>query len=340
MKHSIFLLIALLIAGNVFSQCPSGAMGVSGAGCGCLGGCNLSTFGGPNCSPAVSGNCLAGFVTMTPVDIVVPPGCTYTVVATMALRPGCASSGADGNCQTCDVLKVDIPGGPKIFQQGASNATLTDNYVLLGPGTIRISGIANRADEIITYTVTSSGCVNCSPLPVELLAFNAIPTQTTIELSWATNSESNNDYFTIERSPDGVYFEDYAFMDGQGNSDSPFRYNLVDASPLEGISFYRLKQTDFDGSIKYFATKTVLFKPALAITIFPNPADQEFALGGKHLQDAQIQLVDAFGREIELTSQMQDGLLHFDASQLAEGVYFLQVAYDGNRETKQLMISR
>ena len=247
MKAIVLLSCAftLLLSNNiVWSQCPSGAIGVSGAGCGCLSGCNLTAFGGPNCS-GTTGNCSAGQVSMSS-DITVPSGCTITVTASMSNRgASCSASGADGG----DQLKVDIPGGPKSFQTGASNATLSDSYTLVGPGTIRVSGTANRADEIITYSASSVGCVNCAAgLPIELSAFQANPEDNMVACFWQTESERDNDYFTVERSSDALTFEVVGYMDGAGNSYAPLTYKLYDSSPLEGLSYYRLRQTDFNGA--------------------------------------------------------------------------------------------
>ncbi len=129
----------------------SGSLGVSGAGCGCLSGCNLSTFNGPNCGAGILSDCSAGYQTMS-TDISVPAGCTYKVTASMKKWTNCSASGADGSGG--DKLKVDILAGGKSFQIGASNADIEDSYTLTGPGTIRVSGEANRADEIITYKIT------------------------------------------------------------------------------------------------------------------------------------------------------------------------------------------
>ena len=250
----LFILIFFLNNNVTFSQCPSGAIGVSGPGCGCLNGCDLTSFGGPNCSPPVGGNCNAGYIPMS-LEIEVPEGCTYFVEAVMESRPGCSASGADGNCPTCDALKVDIPGGTKPMQFGPSNASISDSYSLVGPGVILISGSANRADEIITYNVISSGsaCDNClSILPVELLSFSAERNNRYVDLSWITATEINNDYFTVERSLDGINFTVIGSMPGSGNSSIILNYKLIDSSPIENeISYYRLKQTDFDGAYSY-----------------------------------------------------------------------------------------
>lgn len=230
----------------------SGVIGVSGIGCGCLAGCNLTSLGGPNCGAGVPGDCNAGTQNIS-VDIDVPNGCVYRVYATMRKYTSCGSSGADA----AEQLKVDIVSGGKSFQIGGGNADIDDSYTLTGPGTIRVSGAANRADEIITYKITpvtlSGGCTSCtiSPLSIDLTEFNALKSGESVKINWMTISEINNDYFTIERSSDTENWEIISFVNGAGNSNIVINYNIWDSSPLVGINYYRLKQTDFDGRYTY-----------------------------------------------------------------------------------------
>ena len=113
-----------------------------------------------------------------------------------------------------------------------------------------------------------------NPLPIELLYFTAIPINNTVNLDWATASESNNAKYEIERSLDGVNFEFlksiYAF--GDGNSLTKQSYNTIDEKPFKGISYYRLKQIDKSGEFKYAAIVSVEFKNETVINLFPNPA--------------------------------------------------------------------
>lgn len=338
--HLTLLLSSILFLGEFVAQCPSGAMAVTGSGCGCSSGCNLTPLGGPNCSPAVTGNCSSGYINMAPVDIVVPAGCTFTVTATMANRPGCTASGADGNCQTCDGLKVDvIPGGVKNNQQGGANATLTDTYVLVGPGTIRVTGRANRADEIVTFSVTSTGCVDCvNPLPIQLVEFKATPQKSAVHLNWITASELNNDYFTIERSVNGIDFEPYAMMKGAGNSSSLQYYSLVDSSPLNGLSYYRLKQTDFDGAFDYSEIKSVLFREELDIELYPNPANHFVELRGKHLDESEVSVVDALGQTVVLVPSLHQDHISFETSELRNGMYFVKITHNDERQVLKLVV--
>lgn len=85
-------------------------------------------------------------------------------------------------------------------------------------------------------------------LPVVLTAFEAECQYKQISVSWVTASELNNDYFTLERSNDGIVFYPVAYVDGNGTTNLTQEYSCVDAEPVNGRSYYRLKQTDYDGS--------------------------------------------------------------------------------------------
>jgi hypothetical protein len=225
-------------------------MGIVGSGCGCHPGCDLTLFGGPNCGSGVLGDCSHQIMS---VDILVTSGCTLTVNATMSPRSGCPYSGADGNSQSNDRLKVDVVGGSKNFQTGSSNASISDSYTLIGPGVIRVSGAANRADEIITYSVTYSNCSDCIlALPIELVSFDGYHNYENgyNELKWSTASESNNDRFDIYSSNDGENWSLIGSIDGAGSSNTLINYNF-NHRPESNITYYQLKQTDYDGQYEY-----------------------------------------------------------------------------------------
>ncbi|MFN3556064.1 MAG: hypothetical protein ACK4VN_08900 [Bacteroidales bacterium] len=96
-----------------------------------------------------------------------------------------------------------------------------------------------------------------NPLPIDLLYFNARAERSQVALEWATATEINNDFFTIERSSDGHNWQIIGYETGAGNSSQTLRYAYTDSNPLEGIVYYRLKQTDFDGQFEYFAPVAV-----------------------------------------------------------------------------------
>lgn len=108
-------------------------------------------------------------------------------------------------------------------------------------------------------TITSGTVTNFSPfthgsfisVPIELLSFIAKYNGKNVDIDWITASEANNDYFTIEKTADGKIFQEVARVKGAGNSSTTLNYSSKDNDPLAGTSYYRLKQTDFDGKYEY-----------------------------------------------------------------------------------------
>ncbi len=121
------------------------------------------------------------------------------------------------------------------------------------------TGTTSNGTVVTTAAVTSfspftlaSRTAGVNPLPIELLSFTAnYNSSNKVNLKWITASETNNDFFTIERSKDGVFFNELNVVDGAGNSTGTLNYSTIDNEPLQGLSYYRLKQTDFNGENSY-----------------------------------------------------------------------------------------
>lgn len=145
-------------------------------------------------------------------------------------------------------------------------------------------------------------------LPIELLNFNAQLRNGNVLLTWATASEVNNDFFTIQRSKNGWDFSDLEQVDGAGNSNSLLNYNTIDENPIFGMSYYRLKQTDNDGSFSYSDIKSVEYIEPDFI-VFPNPAEQydeltverdQFTIIGEDLQNYNIDVKTIDGKIVNV----------------------------------------
>lgn len=100
------------------------------------------------------------------------------------------------------------------------------------------------------YNTTAT--FSCTILPIELLTFSGVPSGKTNRLSWSCATETNNDYFTVERSADGIEWIKIGEVDGAGTSSSQTNYNFTDGNPVDGISYYRLTQTDYNGTAETF----------------------------------------------------------------------------------------
>ena len=100
-------------------------------------------------------------------------------------------------------------------------------------------------------------CSFVAGLPIELVSFTGNCNSKSVSLNWTTASEINNDYFTIERAQDAINFKELRKFDGAANNNQTINYSFIDTEPLTGTSYYRLKQTDFDGQFNYFNTIAV-----------------------------------------------------------------------------------
>lgn len=95
-----------------------------------------------------------------------------------------------------------------------------------------------------------------APLPIELNSFSASQQRRNVELKWETASETNNDFFTVERSRDGRLFAQIGYVSGADNSSTTKQYTFIDKNPKRGMNYYRLSQTDFDGHTVSFDVVT------------------------------------------------------------------------------------
>jgi hypothetical protein len=170
---------------------------------------------------------------------------------------------------------------------------------------------------------------NMGFLPVELIDFTAKTDNDLVLLSWATASETNNNYFTLEKSNDDVQFVEFANIAGAGNSNSINKYTYFDDSPYN-VNYYRLKQTDFDGKYSYSDIVSVSYaKNSTSYTVSPNPAKQGTNLQISAFDNSDtpkiISLFSITGEKILETTS--NGSLNIPLDmQLAKGVYFVIIS--------------
>ena len=138
-------------------------------------------------------------------------------------------------------------------------------------------------------------------LPIELLSFKAKLKNNVVELHWQTATETNNDYFVIERSVDGKVWESMDSIKGVGNSSNVLNYTNNDENPLSGTSYYRLKQVDFDKNFSYSDIAVVNFEGFKIIDLFPNPSNGNINIVMKSSIEASIDLTiyNAIGQIIK-----------------------------------------
>ncbi len=175
-------------------------------------------------------------------------------------------------------------------------------------------------------------------LPISLLYFSAEAINQKVLINWGTYSEINNDYFTIERSTDHEYFEEVNQLEGAGNSNIILTYNTVDEHPYTGISYYRLKQTDFDGKYEYTKAIKVNITEDGAIQLFPNPTNGLISIEmGEVKTNLTAILTNSLGQV--MFTQHYESIDIIDLKINApNGIYFLQLQTEnGEVITKKII---
>ncbi|HET6245610.1 MAG TPA: CUB domain-containing protein [Bacteroidia bacterium] len=168
-----------------------------------------------------------------------------------------------------------------------------------------------------------------TPLPIQLLSFTGKNQGKANILEWITASEINNDYFTIEKSDDSNNFEEMAIIDGSGNSRDLIKYDQYDHNPYNGTTYYRLKQTDFDGKFEYSDIVAVeSTKDDEIFTVFPNPVANtaNVSFHGYQTDEVVLNIMDATGRLVltkKAISQKGMNTVKIDTSNLTRGIYFV-----------------
>lgn len=172
------------------------------------------------------------------------------------------------------------------------------------------------------------------PLPVEFSYFNATSSEQSVALEWHTAIEINNDYFTIQRSADGITFNDIGKIAGSGTSKVPREYTYTDHQPVPGRSYYRIKQTDLDGRYKFSEMRKVemTINSNLSFTIYPNPTTDRFTITstsqGTTISNVVVLDRSGIAIEIERTEILSPYARSFDMTSLASGVYIARVTCD------------
>lgn len=172
---------------------------------------------------------------------------------------------------------------------------------------------------------------NTALLPIELVKFEAnCQGQGTVNIQWVTASENNNDYFTLYKSQDGYNFVEMATITGAGNSSSPLNYSFLDEAPYPGITYYKLEQTDFDGTSKSFDVIALECgsNGNYIVTQFENQNEElEVVIKAANTENYRALLLDARGRimgEQRVGVSEGQNVVRFNTTGLETGVYYVR----------------
>jgi hypothetical protein len=194
------------------------------------------------------------------------------------------------------------------------------------------------------WTLTGDGVI----LPIEVSDFKAYLLENkTVQLHWETKSEVNNNYFILEKSTNGKDFIDFLRIDGSGTTNVSHAYSVIDQEPFSGLSYYRLKQVDFDGQFKNAGNTVSVFVDSRNLSVFPNPVKRGEKLTIQlpaNSFDQVLTITDSFGKELLNTEkQTQNAETSIDILTLesfSEGIYFIILKYEGGIIKAKFLVTK
>ena len=206
-------------------------------------------------------------------------------------------------------------------------------------GAVLASGGNFGASETTNFCL-SGGFGNF--LPVEWSYFEAQLIEDKVKLNWETATEKDNDYFQIERSMDGQNWEILGEEKGAGNSEYAIQYRFIDYQPLAGMSYYRLKQVDFNGEFEYSELRAITLEKmnSIDINVYPQPATDWIQIStNSPIETHQVQLLNSFGQVISVnTTTMDAATLRIDTQQLPGGMYIVHLENGAQQISKKVLI--
>lgn len=201
------------------------------------------------------------------------------------------------------------------------------------------AGTVVNSSTITTYSPFTLGSSNTlNPLPVNLLSFNAKLIDNLVAIKWSTSNEINNDYFTIEKSINGIEWTTLTTVDASESNENVKFYEAFDLSPLHGIQYYRLRQTDINGQSKYYDkvfVNVTSTKPE--IVAYPNPCSDFLSVNLNATEQTDLKLLNAFGQVVYSESSSDQTLVKIDLSALPAGVYVLEMMVNNELSASRIV---
>lgn len=227
----------------------------------------------------------------------------------------------------------------------------TPDSGLLGTGDLSVIGDFN--DNECPYSGTDNFCEcngisNCTVLPVVLLDFYLQETNQSVQLTWVTSMEYNNDFFTVERASENLNFKKIYTVKGN-NGEGVRRYHFTDNTPDVGKNYYRLSQTDYDGTLTYFDIRSVDVVPRVNdFVAYPNVVDMTddqvitFKLPPSEVSERTINIYDSRGLYLtkydikEKGNSLQVKLEELGLSE--SGVYLMRLSNDFGKYQQKILV--
>ncbi len=294
----------------------------------------VQSYGGPNGD-------YAGSITVTPGNNII-----FAASFSLSTQIGPFSFTSYGGIDAL-VIYTNSTGMPLWVINMGGTGTDQAFGIVERSGEIFCSGIFNGTADFYGIIVTSNGNGDAfllkissgTPLPVQLISFDALidSKNNSVNCTWTTASENNNDFFTLEKSIDGKTFHALAYIDASNSNQAYHNYKFIDEHPYSGTSYYRLSQTDLNGSAEILKTVTINYKTKskLVVNYYPTVGNGLINVdANKPLNE--IRVFDSNGNLIR--SILQTSAHSFNLTDLQKGLYIIGCIAGDEMETGKIII--
>jgi hypothetical protein len=165
-------------------------------------------------------------------------------------------------------------------------------------------------------------------LPIHLGGFTIYKVNNEVQLAWFTLSEQNSSHFSIERAADGIHFEHIGLVAAAGNTTTRKNYAYVDQQPLNGQNYYRIVETDINGTTSISPIRSLFFEIQNRFQAFPNPATNKLYVKPviKTNKPISISIVGIDGKKMQTMIAKADQQVSINISNLQPGLYILHIS--------------
>jgi hypothetical protein len=282
-------------------------------------------------------------VSLEPVAIIAPTSCPWGYTYNVEISYDIVFSGTpQGNlytlqgyltCGSSSNLYFDLPNDGK----DSSGTSTTTSNPWTGDNDCATTTVSDRQCVALDLEIQGPGisnqrisCNASSTLPIELGSFTlSVESNKRVLFFWETLSEINNDYFSIEKSINGKEWEVIGKVNGAGNSSKKLNYKYVDVAGIDEATYYRLKQTDYDGKFKYFSPifGNVNKNSSEELVVYPNPFNESLTVEAAEENIDQVQIYSLDGKPLVNNSVgeiLSNGKVVFNLGDLKPGMYLVR----------------
>jgi YD repeat-containing protein len=282
----------------------------------------------------------------------VTAGDVITIASIIGNRGNTATHSAIDFYWSLDTLKdgsdVALASNKAITKTIAVNESVKDSFLVTLPSSLVNSGgfilcVLDDNDNLSELDENNNIeviALNIIVLPVELLSFTGEKAENGNLLEWITASELNNKGFDVERSENGENFEKIGFVEGNGTTLEIQNYDYLDENVISELTYYRLKQIDFDGQFEYSNVVVIyqsIKKETVKVSFYPNPTreNQITTLEFDNIlsKDLIYRIVGVDGKILEVGVLSKNELKHQIKVPQVVGTYYLQL-FSENQQIK------